>query len=419
MLNKLLPPVQSLHNLFYAAKPFKHISIDNFLEPELAEGLLSAFPSFDKERAKNEMGAIGGKATREDIRTLGEAYKQIDHFFASHAFLEYLSALTGIPDLVFDPEYFGGGTHENLHGQELDVHVDFNYHKTTKLHRRLNVIIYLNKEWEESWGGNIEIHSDPRNPDRNTISQFAPLFNRCVIFETNEYSWHGFTKIQLPEHKKNLSRKSFTTYFYTHSRPAHEVAPPHATFYIQRPLPPTIRPEAILTQNQFIEVKGLLKKRDDWINFYQRQELSLNKQIEDITRALIEAQKALRLPLLGYGMQQETAKGYYPDGWISPEFSAHIAIERPVTNIKIEGIAPPFLSSQEIAFTIEGTTPTSNILQLGTNNTVNIPHVAQAGTTVKIAIASCGYYCPKEHQATTDDRNLVLRLIRVTLEHSA
>ena len=71
---------------------------------------------------------------------------------------------TGIPDLIADATLFGGGTHENLDGQGLNVHVDFNIDERRMLHRRMNLLIYLNKEWDASWGGSIELHSDPFNP---------------------------------------------------------------------------------------------------------------------------------------------------------------------------------------------------------------------------------------------------------------
>jgi Rps23 Pro-64 3,4-dihydroxylase Tpa1-like proline 4-hydroxylase len=136
-----------------------------------------------------------------------------------------MSDLTGIPDLLPDVNMFGGGTHENRHGQQLDAHVDFNYDPKTKLHRRLNLLVYLNKEWDESWGGSIELHSNPRKPDENTIASFTPDFNRAVIFETNEYSWHGFPRINLPADKRHLSRKAFPYIFTARAGPSTRSSP--------------------------------------------------------------------------------------------------------------------------------------------------------------------------------------------------
>src|SRR5690606_29457989 len=116
-------------------------------------------------------------------------------------------------------------------GQELDPHVDYNYINHGQLHRRLNLLVYFNKEWDAAWGGNIELHSNPRIPEENEVSSYEPLYNRALIFETNEYSWHGFKKIVLPQDKKQLTRRSLAIYLYTRSRPDDEVAPPHGTFY--------------------------------------------------------------------------------------------------------------------------------------------------------------------------------------------
>ena len=140
---------------------------------------------------------------------------------------------------------------ENRHGQALDPHVDFNYDPATKLHRKLNLLVYLNKEWREAWGGSIELHSDPRRPDGNRITSFTPAFNRAVIFETNERSWHGFPRIILPEDKRHLSRKSLSIYLYTRTRPAHEIVPEHGTFYVQRPLPSRYHPGLELNSKRY------------------------------------------------------------------------------------------------------------------------------------------------------------------------
>lgn len=267
---------------FSQAEPFRHIVIDNFLESEAAETMLRDFPVFDPKYALNEMGEVGGKAVVETVAEISLFYKQFSEYIKSKSFLGAISAITGIDDLLADETLFGGGSHENLHGQELDAHVDFNYDERRWLHRRLNVLIYLNQEWEESWGGSIELHSDPRHPERNEIKSIPPLFNRCVIFETNEYSWHGFPKINLPEDKRRLSRKSFSIYLYTKERPIEEVTAPHTTFYIQRPLPDHIKPGHTLSTDDFEVVRGLIAKRDGLIEFYQRLLVEKEQRLRQI-----------------------------------------------------------------------------------------------------------------------------------------
>ena len=133
---------------FVAAKPFRHVMIESFFEPAFAEELLAEFPSFDKKLATNEGGETGGKSVQTNMRAISPAYQRLYDMLGSARFLEFASRLSGIPDLVLDPHMFGGGTHENLHGQELDAHVDFNHDEARQLHRRLNMIVYLNKDWQ-------------------------------------------------------------------------------------------------------------------------------------------------------------------------------------------------------------------------------------------------------------------------------
>ncbi|MET0624206.1 MAG: 2OG-Fe(II) oxygenase [Pyrinomonadaceae bacterium] len=278
---------------FLFAEPFRHVVIDDFLEPAEAEQMLRDFPAFDQTKALNEMGEVGNKAVFENIAELGPFYRRLAEHIQSEEFLNKLSALTGVESLLSDPTLFGGGTHENLHGQELDPHVDFNYDERTWAHRRLNLLLYLNKEWEDEWGGSIELHSDPRRPEQNRVKVVTPLFNRCLIFETNERSWHGFSAIRLPPDKRHLSRKSFSLYFYTRERPAEEVAPPHTTFYVHRPLPESVRPGRTLSDEDFETIRQLIYKRDRFIEYYQKRELEHGRLYKDMLHNLQVANDTL------------------------------------------------------------------------------------------------------------------------------
>ena len=197
---------------FLHAQPFRYVVIDDFFENGFAERLRDEFPRFDRRLAVAETGETRGKAVNTRIAAISPAYEELYGFISSRPFLEFVSRLSGLPDLILDAQMYGGGTHENLHGQDLDPHVDLNFDQTRLLHRRLNLIVYLNKDWRLEWGGGLEIHSNPRRPDENAIRTVNPIFNRAVLFETNEYSWHGFPQIDLPEDKRHLSRKSISIY---------------------------------------------------------------------------------------------------------------------------------------------------------------------------------------------------------------
>lgn len=252
-----------MHRRFDSARPFRHICIDNFLDESFAHSLLEQFPSFDEKLAINEDGELGGKAVHESITDLSPVWKRLDRLVAGSEFRSMITAITGIPELKFDPDYFGGGTHENLHGQSLNPHVDFNFHPLTRQHRRLNLILYLNNEWEQSWNGSIRLHRDPyKPPAEDEIVTITPAFNRCVIFETNENSWHGFQRINLPEDQRHLSRKSFALYYYTDCRPAEEVGAEHSTIYVEEHLPEHFEVGMKLGVVELQKIRSLLTSRD-------------------------------------------------------------------------------------------------------------------------------------------------------------
>jgi hypothetical protein len=274
----LLDPAAGLERQFAAAQPFPHMVIDRFLDPGFCQELIDSFPPFAKHAAFNEHGEVGGKAVVPNIANLGPAYQRFDNLMKDAQFLSLISRMTGIPDLLYDPEYIGGGTHDNQDGQELDVHVDFNYHPTTALHRRLNLILFLNPEWDESWGGNLELLKEPFATGA-AVKSVVPLANRAVIFETTEASWHGFQRIVLPP-GKGISRRSLAVYFYTKERPRQQTAPSHATIYYQRPLPAHIQAGYTLRPEDVQELQILLTRRDTYMKFLYEREQDFSQQLE-------------------------------------------------------------------------------------------------------------------------------------------
>ena len=162
------------------------------------------------------------------------------------------------------------------------------------LHRRINLLIYLNKEWKEAWGGAIELHSDPYNATTDETASFLPLFNRAVIFETNEYSWHGFRRIALPPDKQHLSRKSFSVYLYTKDRPAEEVLAPHTTFYVPQPLPGNLRTGHTLTDEDMLELHIRTQGRDGLLKMYQKLLIEKEQQIRDFLKLSQEGTSTYR-----------------------------------------------------------------------------------------------------------------------------
>lgn len=340
---------------FQAAKPFKHVCIDGFLEGYAAEQALTDFPSFDKSKAVNEYGEIGKKAVNTRLAAISPFYAKIYEYLFSVEFLASMSQLTGIQDLIGDPTMYGGGTHENLHGQELDAHVDFNYVAGGNAHRRLNLLIYLNKNWDSAWGGDIEIHSNPRDPDTNEIRSYRVDFNRAILFETNEYSWHGFPKVNLPISEQDTnSRKCISIYLYTRTRPQEEIAGTHGTFYVQRPLDKRFQAGHILSLDDVQELNAGYRNRDRYIEYYQKQEEKISRETANLHGYIHQLVSEAKLPTLGYARQLRRLAGeFWQDGWAGDEFTVEMRAMRSLTSIELQGYLPDSAPTGERLFHVD------------------------------------------------------------------
>lgn len=275
---------------FRSARPFPHVVIDEFFTRTLCGRLQREFPEFDASRARNELGEIGGKAVYPDLGALGPAYTELDALLRLPQFIDLVTRLTAIDGLQFDPEYVGGGVHHNMNGQDLDQHVDFNYHPRTGLHRRLNLLFYLNDQWREEWGGCLDLQSNPRAPrERNEVVRIRPVANRCVIFETTERSWHGFERIAMPPALADIGRRSVAVYYYTKERPSADVAPAHGTVYVPAPMPEWVRAGYTLTQDDADELAVALRRRDTQIEYLYHRELEFSRILRSPTHRLAAA----------------------------------------------------------------------------------------------------------------------------------
>ncbi|OKO73843.1 hypothetical protein AC630_27710 [Bradyrhizobium sp. AS23.2] len=223
---------EALRAQFRSAKPFPFVTIENFLEPSAAAAISAAYPSFEEALAKGvSFQAVNErkKVQITDAAKFPAPIAQLNDAIASAEFLSDLSYITGIPNLLADPQLVGGGMHMTGPGGRLDVHLDFNYMEDRQLHRRLNLLVYLNPEWKEDWGGQIQLwDKDVKNCD----ASFIPKFNRCVIFETSDISYHGVMPISAAAPGPRIS---FATYYYTKEAPAHWTGVAHSTIFKARP----------------------------------------------------------------------------------------------------------------------------------------------------------------------------------------
>lgn len=215
-----------------SAKPFPNLSIDGFLDESFAREVAVSFPSYtEATRIGRNFKAVneGGKVQVTDSSRFPGPIARLNAELASPEFLDLLSHLFGIPNLLADRELVGGGIHETGPRGHLDVHVDFNFIAERKLFRRLNLLLYFNRDWPQEWGGELELW-DSQVKVRHRVLQ--PIFNRCVIFETSEISFHGVRAVTCPE---GMSRRSFAAYYYTREPPPNWTGRNHSTVFRARP----------------------------------------------------------------------------------------------------------------------------------------------------------------------------------------
>ena len=216
---------------YSSASPFEHIALEDFLPTDFAQEILDQFPTDSLPDDVVHNTGYGGLQKRSvNPESCSSKARSIFYFFNSKPFLQFLEGLTGIKGLIGDPYFHGGGFHEIFNGGKLGIHADFRIHQTLNLKRRINVLIYLNKDWSAEFGGELELWD---TLGRQKMVSFAPLFNRCVIFNTDENSYHGHPEpLNIPP---EVTRKSLALYYYTASKSVHKETPNYTTRYIARP----------------------------------------------------------------------------------------------------------------------------------------------------------------------------------------
>lgn len=228
-LSRMKELATSAHATYSSAVPFPHIVLDDFFDPDLIDLVLSEFPKpgairwqqFDNEREIKLASAAES--------SFGPVTRLFLYHLNSITFLEFLSSVTGIPNLISDPRFDGGGLHQIVRGGKLGIHADFNRHRAYNLDRRLNLLLYLNKDWREEWGGHLQLwNRDMTRCDAKVL----PIFNRMMIFSTTDFTYHGHPDpLQCPE---GMTRKSLALYYFSNGRPAEEISGDHSTIFRAR-----------------------------------------------------------------------------------------------------------------------------------------------------------------------------------------
>ncbi|WP_197508820.1 2OG-Fe(II) oxygenase [Hydrogenophaga crassostreae] len=222
---------ENLSGEYCFAEPFPHIVIDNFLPEDVIRLALDNFPTNPiASDTIFEMGYAGQHKRQVLPEDCDAPARRLFHFFNSAPFVEFLEGLSSIQGLIPDPYFVGGGYHETGKGGYLGVHADFRINDRLHLNRRMNVIIYLNEHWPKEYGGELELWDREM---KNMHASVSPVFNRCVIFNTDADSYHGHPDpLTCPE---GVFRRSIALYYYTASKEIYKEVPSNSTIYFARP----------------------------------------------------------------------------------------------------------------------------------------------------------------------------------------
>lgn len=222
--------LKSFSQIYASAHPFPHAIIDNAIDIDIADRIHAQMMTLPDDAWERTNDAVERKLRSKwsSIYDVPIEARELIANLNSEAFVAELSRLTGIPDLLADPTYAGGGFNKIERGGYLGIHVDGNWHDGLELHRRLNVIIFTNPHWRTEWAGELCFYDEQGVVGR----RIAPEGGRMVIFETHDRTPHGHPQpLDCPEGE---TRSSIILYYYTRTpRPAEAVivGPPHSALW--------------------------------------------------------------------------------------------------------------------------------------------------------------------------------------------
>ena len=195
------------------ALPYPHAVFDDFLGSDVAVALEGAFPGPDHpgwmRRDYREQSARLGQLQRTGFEGVDAGVRHLLAELSGMAFLDFLSALTGIEGLIPDAHFRGAGLSLTLPGGHLALHADFNRDRTRHLERKVTVLYYLGGDWKPEWGGALELWDEQRT---RCVASYLPLLDRLVVMAHGDVYWHGQpSPLACPEGR---FRASVAAYYY-------------------------------------------------------------------------------------------------------------------------------------------------------------------------------------------------------------
>ena len=218
MINEL--NIETLSQEFLNAKPFHHVVIDNFWKPEIADRIVEDYQKIMAEEKNFYVydNPIEKKMVFNHWDKFPKTTYQAFSYLNSNEFVKSLESFTKIDNIHTDIGLHGGGCHIHPTGGKLNVHLDYSIHPKLSLERRLNIIIYMTPNWQKDWGGDLQLwsHNDETNEPKECVKTVNIKFNRAVIFDTTQNSWHGLPiELNTP---KGICRQSMAVYYLTDPR---------------------------------------------------------------------------------------------------------------------------------------------------------------------------------------------------------
>jgi len=219
----------SLYQAYTQASPFPHIAIDDFIATDILRSVIADFPTSEGCDYYND-GQTRLKYQYRPSDIASGFIRNLLSELTGHAFLGFLKSMTGINGLLTDTSFEGGGLHETKTGGRLNVHADFTMHKTLKVERRLNLLVYLNDNWRTEYHGELELWDSKMRACEVSV---APILGRAVVFSTRRDSYHGQPDpVTCPT---EMSRKSIAIYYYTAAESGIATIPDRLTNFQVRP----------------------------------------------------------------------------------------------------------------------------------------------------------------------------------------
>jgi hypothetical protein len=216
---------------YACARPFPHVVLDGFLPDDVHDHVVAETEAAPSDAWIVMRGGEERKLALHDEASMGDVSRHLFAQLKSSTFVTFLEALTGIRGLIPNVHFeSGGGLFQNERGCMMPVHVDYNRNDHLGLDRRVNLLLYLNRNWSERDGGHLELWDEKAERCERRI---LPIANRCVVFSGSDRTFHGHPHPITCA--PGRARKSLTVYYLTNGRPEDERAPAHDTLFRRRP----------------------------------------------------------------------------------------------------------------------------------------------------------------------------------------